>query len=140
MTPAALEALALRSEQANGPDRVIDYAIGYVLGAHAVVPDDHRFIMAGSRIDKQVPAYTASLDAALSLVPEGHTVQLSDWDHQLLRDKGPWQAIVLPMGARGAMQRFTFTNRCDHAATPALALTVAALRSRAAILRQEQGA
>jgi hypothetical protein len=79
------------------------------------------------------------LDAALTLVPEEHTIQLSDWDHELLRAKGPWQAIVLPMGARGSMQDFTFTNRCDHAATAALALTAAALRARAASEEADHG-
>jgi hypothetical protein len=80
------------------------------------------------------PLYSSSLDAAMTLVPDSHTIQLSDWDHQVLRDKGAWQAIVLPLGARGSMQDFTFTNRCDHAATPALALTAACLRARAASL------
>lgn len=75
--------------------------------------------------------YYRSVDDALSLVPDGHTVQLSDWDHELLRARGPWQAIILPIGARGAMQSFTFSNRCDHAATLALAVTAAALRARA---------
>ncbi|MCW2763407.1 MAG: hypothetical protein JWR85_3608 [Marmoricola sp.] len=75
-------------------------------------------------------SFTADLNAAMTLVPEAHTVQLSDWDHEILRAKGPWQAIVLPLGARGSMKDFTFTNRCDHAASAALALTIASLRAR----------
>ena len=70
-----------------------------------------------------------SLDAAMTLVPAEHTVQLSDWEDEKLREHGAWQAIVLPMGARGRMTDYTFSNRCDHAATPALALCAASLRA-----------
>lgn len=77
----------------------------------------------------QAPRYTASIDAAMTLVPTGHTVQLSDWEHEQLREQGAWQAIVLPRGARGGMTDYTFSNRCDHASTPALALCAASLRA-----------
>lgn len=132
----ALADLADRVEAAQGPDRELDCAIAIALsfppsasaryGREAVWTCENGYRW-------HCPTYTASLDAAMLLVPEGHTVQLSDWDHAVLREKGPWQAIVLPLGARGAMQQFTFTNRCDHAAAAALALTAAALRARAHI-------
>jgi len=125
--------LASRVEAGEGPDRDLDALIAPLQGLR-VVDEGHplgRCCYDVSRCVVRLPAYTASLDAAMSLVPAGHTVQLSDWDHEVLREKGPWQAIVLPLGARGAMQQFTFTNRCDHAATAPLALTAAALRARA---------
>jgi hypothetical protein len=74
-----------------------------------------------------------TVDAAMMMVPPEHTVQLSDWDHERLREMGPWQAIVLPLGARGGMQSYTFSNRCDHAATPGTALLAAALRANASL-------
>lgn len=74
-----------------------------------------------------IPAYTSSLDAALTLVPEvnpeieyGERVKIDVWD-----SNGVYPAHVRAsawvIGAR----------RC-YAATPALALCAAALRSRAA--------
>lgn len=117
--PQDLLRLADEVAAATGPDRDLNAAI------HKAV-----FCIVCCR-PLLAPSYTASLDAAMTLIPPDHTVQLSDWDHPILREKGPWQAIVLPLGARGAMQQFTFTNRCDHAATAAAALTAAALRARA---------
>jgi hypothetical protein len=148
MTPAQMEELALRIESLTGPDREVDIAIA--------LSQTDRFFNAGPRYegaadrigkiidglphvpgqahDMLVPRYTASLDAAMGLVPDGHTIQLSDWEADLLRKRGAWQAIVLPIGSRGSMTDFTFTNRCDHAATPALALAAASLRARSRAL------
>jgi hypothetical protein len=136
--------LAARVEGLKGPDREVDAEIALVCGIVRERDGNcfygHRdysvVVMERDYYDHEghppeLPAYTASLDAAMTLVPKGHTVQLSDWDHETLRQKGPWQAIVLPFGARGAMKDFTFTNRCDHTATPSLALLAAALRARA---------
>ena len=147
---ATLLALAERVEALAGPDRDVDARVRYAIDAREYpggeaftlveATDDHPAFEHVTRAGllQQVARdgsarFTASLDAAMTLVPEGHTIQLSDWDAAVLREKGAWQAIVLPMGARGAMSQFTFSNRCDHAATPALALTAAALRAHAAI-------
>lgn len=137
MTPLVL--LAEKVEGLKGPDREVDRDIA-LLRAEYDDPEDlgcfldpAEAVVGGGGQTYAPPAYTASLDAAMLLVPADHTIQLSDWDHEALRAKGPWQAIVLPIGARGAMQRFTFSNRCDHAATPPLALCAAALRARAAM-------
>lgn len=71
----------------------------------------------------------AYLDAAMTLVPEWYRLQLSDWDDETLRTHGPWQAILTPPGRRCDFSEWM--PRCDHAATPALALCAAALRARA---------
>lgn len=132
--------LAAKVEGLNGPSRAIDGMIAMALGEYpswAPIQNERQPELftdgkPGTRAREWLaPKFTSSVDAAMTLVPEGHTVQLSDWDHETLRQKGSWQAIVLPFGARGAMKDFTFTNRCDHAATPALALVAAALRARA---------
>lgn len=68
------------------------------------------------------------IDAAMSLVPEGWFLQFSDWQHPTLRARGPWQAILVQ--DRDDLSG-VFDARCDHAATPALALTAAALRAHA---------
>lgn len=62
--------------------------------------------------------WTRSLDAALSLVPEG-----LDWAVDVLNGKP---------GATVFLQRSTESFQCLEAATPALALCAAALRARAA--------
>ncbi len=80
--------------------------------------------------DEYVPAYTASLDAAKTLVPEGF-----GWT---VGDKSPWPSIAwceiegLPWkaGYGWAVDRRLMVE----AATPALALTAASLRARAASL------
>jgi len=131
-----LLALAARCEAATRPSLLLerDIAIAIYVDAWPIAGNEARVSVwdGNGRTQLTVKPYTTSLDAAMTLVPEGHTVQMSDWDHEILRAKGPWQAIVLPMGARGSMQQFTFSNRCDHAQTAALALTAAALRARAA--------
>jgi hypothetical protein len=144
MTGPTMLELADAVEKASGPDRALDVEVFRAIGAP--VPFQFASAMVALTYDEasrnytapigdmhvryEVPAYTGSVDAAMGLTPPDHTVQLSDWDHARLREMGPWQAIVLPLGARGGMQRYTFSNRCDHAASLPLALTAASLRAR----------
>jgi len=125
---AALLELAARCEAGTGPDRELDCRIWWVLDGLSISFEDTVAIVADLHA-WLAPYYTASLDAAMALVPEGHTIQMSDWDAEILRERGPWQAIVLPFRARGSLTDYTFTNRCDHAATAPLALCAAALRA-----------
>ena len=125
--PATLLALADRCEQAAGPDRELDQDITKLL-----VPNNARHIYRSRRgwsffvsdsgkgiewLENQ--PYTASLDAAVTLVPEGCGY---DFGKNLLGYA--WGGITMP----------------DHnevetsAATLALALCAAALRARAAML------
>ena len=114
-----LTALIERVEAATGPDREVDAEIAcamcrFRLPTHTARPDP----IAPGRVRDCVggwvaPTYTASLDAALTLVPSGF-----DW----LLDSGR----IAIVGRRPAGP---FTAR---AATPALALTAAALRARLA--------
>lgn len=68
--------------------------------------------------------------AALMLVPEGWRVSnWSQWKHEILRRQGTWLAIL----ARDQDELAGFGTRCQHAATPALALAAAALRARASV-------
>lgn len=73
------------------------------------------------RFDKMIRA-EAFESAAMTLVPEGHDTQV----HLFFGRDGEGSAIVTPLKRIGLPRIF--------AATPALALTAAALRSRAALV------
>lgn len=110
---AELLALALACEKASGPDRELDGSIGMTVQT----PGHYR----------KTP-YTASLDAAMTLVPEG-------WpEFSLTSDAAPpWRADL---------GRHTDDGSYDHesdmamgrGATAELAVCVAALRARAAAI------
>ncbi len=112
-----LRALAERVEALTGPDRNGDGCIWF-----AAVEKPR----AGEKLDRDMinrwPAYTASLDAAMSLVPEK-----SLWSACDMED-GPFAQVIRPMPDGGYGGGLTSA----HAATPALALTAAALRALAA--------
>lgn len=95
MTPLAT--LADRVEASEGPSRELDLAIALALGEK------------GLNGSINISAHrTASLDAAMGLVPDGADVRL---------DSAGWYAVV--------------NNRAGSGATAALALVAAALRARA---------
>ena len=120
---AALLALAERVEQASGADASLDSRIQRCIGASLFKP------------------YTRSLDAALTLVPEGWWLTL---DRYIISDDPKpntrtWRIWLKRMvgdiegdGPVGSQKLFA------TGATPALALTAAALRARAAM--EEGGA
>mgnify|MGYP003532425894 FL=1 len=101
-----LLALALRCEKAEGPDRELDAAI-MRLFANSVESDDGDWWYGPhDEMPRKVPAFTASLDAALTLVPE--------------------ECGWMVMGCAAKVGR-----QPSRGATPALALASAALRARA---------
>jgi len=109
---AGLLELAELCEKAEGPSYALEQAIGRAVRCPTVVP----------------PIYTASLDAAMSLVPEGWGWLVSQPNAKaiasgLLKERTP----VLGEVQYGCDLRFAVA-----AATPALALTAACLRARAA--------
>lgn len=121
-----------RRVETDQPSRELDCAVAVASGeyltgtgregmlAHRDTPNQFSF---------HVPRYTTSIDAALSLVPEGWRVNLSEWDdEEHLRPAGPWQCIL---SVAGTCHANPFDARCDHAQTPAQAITAAALRARA---------
>lgn len=104
---------------AEGASEYLDYAIQRVF----------------FRMTKPVPRYTSSLDAALALVPEGWTIHrlshLSDchggcsgWIAEIYR---PADAVI-PFPAEGTAQ------------TAALALAIAAVRTRLGLSQQREPA
>lgn len=124
MTRDDLLALAARVEAATGPDRALDADIELVLHPELVVlPWARVNFQCGKApyyedtsdpdaLNVVFPAvYTRSLDAALTLVPKG-------WEWEVY---GHGLAVLRRIGR----------HKGSSAATPALALTAAALRARA---------
>ena len=105
-TTQDFEALAALCEAATGPSSMLDRDIAVACG---VPIEDER----GTIIP---PYYTASLDAAMTLVPEGCWLSLN------IMDDLPIASLGLPG---------TETVADGRAATPALALCAASLRARA---------
>lgn len=113
---ATLLALADRIEAAEGPDRELDAAIALAIRYQDCLPCDFNGIKARTGGILNAPAFTASLDAAMTLVPEG------------------WTGVIDLTGAAKLIDA-RYPNREVRAlacATPALALCAAALRARAA--------
>lgn len=144
MTDTDLIALESKVEGLAGPCRETDAEImvvrGYVMheGTRSIgltygkAWDRHPFKewVRGDDVvpDHAVPEFTASLDAAMTLVPEGWGWLVSQPNEKaiasgLLKERTPVMGEV----QYGCDQRFTVA-----AATPALALTAAALRAHAA--------
>lgn len=112
--------LAERCEKATGPDRELDLAIAKLPIRPHPVPAKATLGQGGlawsGAYGFKCAEYTASLDAAMTLVPEGWNWQVGVGNHN-------WAAVY--KGAPPSM-------RVDPiAATPALALCAAALRARA---------
>lgn len=150
---------------ATGPDRELDCMIWAAVNGLAVVwtgGDDHILIIDGHVIGSidpgkhsrnfgcnrretgpgSIPAYTASLDAAMSLVPEGWAVEGMTWwpaspegasnvstEQSSVRMVG---TSIERMGRRMIWGHGGKDGRVEaSAATPALALCAAALKARA---------
>lgn len=138
MDRAQLLGLAERVEKASGPDRELDCLIWCATSPSHFEYHGGDGVLAvvggfAARLDWcDMPHPTSSLDAALTLVPEGWRVAyLGEWDNDALRARGPWQAILIRPG-QGDCFGPDLSPRCNHAATPALALCAASLRALAA--------
>jgi hypothetical protein len=111
----SLSDLAERCEKATGPDYRLDNEIAAAVGRSPPHGSIETYIEG-----QHGRWFTASLDAAMTLVPEGF-----DW---IIGHTNSGLTIHAEVGGRGGeYQRF--------AATPALALCAAALRARDAPLR-----
>jgi len=127
---AEIVRLAERVEQAAGPDRELDAAIILSLG-HAVehpTGDEWFYQPANKMGRKQVPAYTASLDAAMTLAPEG---QESAVLHDAWRAVSNFHALHIRFWKRDADG--------DYGQALARQVAAAALRARAAQHDHEVG-
>lgn len=146
MDKAALLALADRVEALTGPDRDVDALIGLAaLGfficepryegapvAYGYVDKDGSRIEPGHGGKQLIRDYTATLDAAMALVPEGWVVASLEWWPMRNRG-GVCLREVKDFDKEGGFG-FGFDKTCgdarSHAATATLALTAASLRAR----------
>ena len=75
--------------------------------------------------------YTTSIDATLSLVPEGWSPSMLSWGHSRLNDPNDMvHASIVREGAERGGKLIEDYMACRGAATPALALCIAALKAR----------
>ena len=123
MNKHELTALAERVEAAEGPSRELDAEIA--MQHMASLGADMRGKMTPAEYLAEFPnlcsEFTASIDAALTLAPEGSSWQLRWWS----KDNKCWCTFYPPGHAED-----DYFHLYD-AATPALALAAAALRSQA---------
>lgn len=114
-----LNNLADRVEALDGPSREVDREVFDAVTGGVFGPENAKFWHSASWSERQANAFTASLDAAMSLVPEGwHTGayhqgpsgQPHHWILRTIRDQ-------------------IYVEREAKATTPALALVAASLRA-----------
>jgi hypothetical protein len=133
--------LADRCEKATGPDRELDCEIVVAVGGGEIVWKQANYTMEaypahrvpsanhlGGFANEPVPAFSASLDAAMQLVPDPAKPWCLDYEAP-----GVWIAdfTCFASGPDNGAEISLYVR----AATPALALCAAALRARA----QESG-
>lgn len=133
------EELIARLEKLSGPDRAIDAAIWELVDPEAfAVTKSHRRAFtnrdwtpeeqtreATSKAREYAPYYTASIDAALTLVPDGFSYHINFGRH--IGGASCWLCPEGPDSGGVADPRSADGNH-SHAA---IALCIAALRSRA---------
>lgn len=127
-----------RLEKATGPDRDFDRLIEESLPGvrqhhdHRMVADG--YVMEANGVQAYLPPlYTASIDAALTLLPEGWAWTLCDRGiASICSDFNDDYAKVFNSGTRPPRQRGEMPRSMSRVATPAIALCIAALRARTA--------
>ena len=130
---ATLGALLARVLEGTGPDRELDAEIARMIGLR-VVEEGHpigRQCYDKSGLAVDLRRYTASLDAALTLVPEGWRVNTADWSILGVYSwtlRGPCRKYVT--GADGWDEAGDDWFRTARAATPPRALIAACLKAR----------
>lgn len=133
---ATLEALLARVLAGTGPDRELDGEIAVALFGGEIIWKTARYTMdaypvrqiqnsayVGGYQNAGVLAYTESLDAALTLVPEDR-----DWHVQSNRSVGACWASVSP--AKHDLKLREWGSGMMKAATPASALIAACIKAR----------
>ena len=135
MTRQTLLDLAARVEGLAGPDREVDEAIQCTIhGAtaemqrhgHNAYHKNGRWISIG-----KILSYTASIDAAMTLVPEGFYWDVAKGVRRA--NKGPYWASCYNDAMLAEM---IDSDPVIPGNTPALALTAASLRARAAMMEE----
>ena len=124
-----LSDLISRVEKLTGPDREVDWLIAEAIGHDSFSVTSTQFppFAAGSKADKAIPHYTRSLDAAMTLVPEGY-----DYGIAYSKQYGLEAWVQKPFKSSTCHQGYA-PEGMNGDATRALSLTAAALRAREAM-------
>ncbi len=138
--PQALADLIARLEAATEPSRILDLSIRKVVGVciplralcghddgnwcrivgDQIIEIGHARVSGMNSTDFYLPRYTASIDAALSLVPSA-----VEWSVNADLENGCYYAVV----ANDVWDE-AFEDVSGRSVTPALALCIAALKAR----------
>lgn len=115
--------LITRLESADGPSRELDWAIAESLGwtRRQVGQVIACYAPGDPHMKAGAPRYTASIDAALTLVPEGHSGQVS------FNPNSAYATVVSPKCCDPLDDEHIFSAGSK---APALALAAAALKAR----------
>ncbi len=127
-----LLALADRCERAKGPDRELDERIGMAIGLKRTMRVGHECLGNDRVVRILCPAYSTSLDAAMTLVPKDCLAMVRHlWDG----DNRAGQAVLnsYVSSREEADGKMWAAGFIAVSATPALALCAAALRAKAAM-------
>lgn len=135
---SALLELAARVEALTGPDREVDAEIAVAVsgdsGAFVVAPMEDCIFQHipgwwrdGADKSHDAPEYTASLDAAMSLVPKGCGFNLDRY-WMIGREGSAWRCDLSFGGTPDSPRR---VGRAEDAYSAATAITAAALRAKA---------
>lgn len=126
-----MKELIERIEGAEGPSRELDAEIFNALAMAVHHEGGYTHFEIGGRIfhaDCQPPRYTASLDAAMSLVPEGKEWTLDCLDPARDPRFGRCQARIMRLSYADDPEEMG-PQAIANGSTPALALCAAALRA-----------
>jgi len=126
---ADLAALIERVEKLTGPSRDADYRIEKELVRPCEFPASGLWppFMVGSKFERSIPAYTASLDAAVALVE-----RVLPADKTADHEKSEIRLQFGDFGCNAVISRDTFISERSFyasAKTPTIALILAALRA-----------
>jgi hypothetical protein len=117
-----VEELIAQLEAANGADRKLDEAIWLACGAPT------------KWFESKVTYYTASIDAALTLVPEGYSAEI----HTAAAGEPARAELHIPEKTQpNSMHRWRHLGTCTHLSSPAIAICVVALKVRKAVTEVE---
>lgn len=132
--------LAAKCEGAAGADREVDAILAtirepsFLIHPKSGTSEQYAgWIISGDGFEGPSMEYTASLDAAMRLIREDHTVYLTRPSQtQVYPSQNNSYACVAPKGLGGPQFAKKRAHLSSYAKTPALALCAAALKARAA--------
>lgn len=137
-----LQELIERLEGLSGPDHEVDCAIGLATGWRREIiqragreDDEHWYRPDGKIHGGFCPFFTASLDAALLLVPGGMWAVSGPWTFSEGHEKAgqnSYDAACFPDDGPSDYESLRDFDDSGSGATPAIALCIASLRARLA--------